>query len=495
MAMRRTIFLIAILTGGTLAGYAQSGSNYASSYSIATPKPISPADGTTTPSAQALQRQNPYLGSVPEQATGAALKLSLQDAITRGLRYNLGLVESEHGSADVHAERLRALSALLPQISARATQGYESVSLKEIGLKLPPIPGLAGLPATTGGFGYQDVRVEFSQQLVDRELRERYQARKHDEQASALSIKDARDVVVLAVGTAYFQVVASTARVETAKAQVASSQELDQLTANRVKSEVSPEIESLRAQVERQSTEQRLTNVINQLEIDKLTFARIAGLAIDQEFELTDKPSPFRFAEMTLETATAEALRGRADLASAEASVRAAESTLRAEKAQRLPVVSFAGNLGGGGTNVGSFNQVYEFAGSVSVPLYTGGRISADIGQGQADLERRRAEYKDLRGRIAYDVRVAWLDASASNSSVQVAQRNRILAERALGQSRDRYTNGVTNFLEVVEAEEAVAAANENYIQSLYSLNVASLSLARAMGAAETRLPQLLRGE
>ena len=104
---------------------------------------------------------------------------------------------------------------------------------------------------------------------------ERYQARKHDEQASALSVKDSRDVVVLAVGTAYFQVVASAARVETASAQVASAQELDQLTANRVKNEVSPEIDSLRAQVERQSTEQRLTDAINQPEIDKLTFARI----------------------------------------------------------------------------------------------------------------------------------------------------------------------------------------------------------------------------
>jgi len=133
-------------------------------------------------------------------------------------------------------------------------------------------------------------------------------------------------------------------------------------------------------------------------------------------------------------------------------------------------------------------------AGTVSVPLYTGGRISADIGQAQADLERRRAEYADLRGRIGYDVRVAWLDVNASKSSVQVAENNRALADRALVQSRDRYTNGVTNYLEVVQAQEAVAAANENYIQSLYSLNVATLSLARAMGAAEPRLPQLLGG-
>jgi outer membrane protein TolC len=262
-----------------------------------------------------------------------------------------------------------------------------------------------------------------------------------------------------------------------------------------VKSEVSPEIDSLRAQVERQSAEQRLTNVTNQLEIDKLTFARITGLAIDQEFELTDKPSPVRFADTTLEAATADALHGRADLASADAAVHAAESTLRAEKAQRFPVVSLSANYGGGGTNVGNFNQVYQVVGAISAPLYTGGRIRADIGQAQADLERRRAEYADLRGRIAYDVRVAWLDVSASRSSVQVADKNRALAERALMQSRDRYTNGVTNYLEVVQAEEVVAAANENYIQSLYSLNVATISLARAMGSAETRLAQFLGGK
>ena len=489
MAMKQPIFSMAILMAGALVASAQS------TYSITTPKPISPAEGTTTPSAQATQRQNPYLGSVPAQSTGTILRLSLEEALARGLHYNLGLVESEHASSDVRADRLRALSALLPQVSATAKAAYENISYSEVGLKLPAIPGLPALPATSGGFGYQDARVAVSQRLFDPELRQRYQARERDEQASALSVKDARDVVVLAVGTAYFQVVASAARVETAKAQLAAARELDQLTADRVKSEVSPEIESLRAQVERQSTEQRLTNVTNQLEIDKLTFARITGLAIDQQFELTDRPAPVRSEEMALAAATAEALRGRADLASAEAGVRAADSTLRAEKAQRLPVVSFNANYGGGGRNVGSLNEVYQLAGTISVPLYTGGRISADIGQAQADLERRRAEYEDLRGRIGYDVRVAWLDVNASKSSVQVAENNRALAGRALVQSRDRYTNGVTNYLEVVQAQETVAAANENYIQSLYSLNVATLSLARAMGAAETRLPQLLGGK
>src|SRR5580658_6306638 len=464
-------------------------------YSVATPRPISPADGTTTPSAQATQRQNPYLGSVPSKNTGTKIELSLKGAIERGLHYNLGLVEASQASADVRAERMRALAALFPQLSADARQGYENLSYKEIGLKLPPIPGLPALPSTSGAFGYQDARVSLAESLYNAELRNQYRARKSDERASMLSVEDSRDVVVFAVGTAYLQVIASAARVETAKAQLASAGELDEQTANQVANEVAPEIDSIRAQVERQSTEQRVTNAANQLEKDKLTLARIIGLAIDQEFEVIDPMTYRPLSGITSETATAEALRSRADLRSAEASIQAATFTLRAQKAQRLPVVSLNADYGGGGANIGNMNQVYSITGNISVPIYTGGRIHSDIEQAQADLARREAEYEDLKGRVAYDVRVAWLDLSASDSSVKIAERNRFLAKKALGQSQDRYSNGVTNYLEVVQAQEALTEANENYIQSLFSYNVATITLARAIGGAETKLPELLGGK
>ncbi len=372
---------------------------------------------------------------MPLKNTGGRIELSLKGAIDRGLRYNLGLIESNQASADVRAERRRALSTLLPQLSAQGRQGYENLSYKEIGLKLPPIPGLPALPSTSGAFGYQDARVSLTQSLYSAALRNQYRARKSDEQASILSIQDSRDVVVFAVGTAYMQVIASAARVQTAKAQLASADELDQQTADRVKNEVSPEIDSIRSQVERQSAEQRLTNATNQLEKDKLTLARIIGLAIDQDFELSDLLVYHPLSGITSETATEEALRSRADLRSAEASVQAAAFSVRAQKAQRLPVVSVTADYGGAGANIGNFNQAYTVAGNISIPVYTGGRIHADIEQAQADLTRRKAEYEDLKGRVAYDVRIAWLDLSASDSSAKVAQRNKSLAVRALVQS------------------------------------------------------------
>lgn len=463
-------------------------------YSVVTPRPISPADGSTTPSAQATQRQNPFLGSVPSPNTGTRIELSLKEAMERGLRYNLGLVEAQQASADVRAQRLRALSALLPQLSADARQGYENLSYREIGVKLPPLPGLPSLPATSGAFGYQDARVNLAQTIYNGELSNQLRARRLDEQASTLTVQDARDVVVFAVGTAYLQAIASAARVETAKAQLASADELDKQTQSRVKNEVSPEIDSIRARVERQSAEQRLANVENQFEKDKLTLARIIGLAVDQEFAVSEGLEYRPLPAVSQEDATAEALRSRADLQSAAASVQAATFQLRAKQAQRLPVVSLIADYGGG-ANTGNFNQVYTINGNVSVPIFTGGRIRADIGNAQADLARSQAEYEDLKGRVAYDVRVAWLDVSASNASVKVAEHNKSLAERALVQSHDRYANGVTNYLEVVEAQETVTAAGENYVQSLFSYNAALISLARAIGGAETKLPEFLGGK
>ena len=464
-------------------------------YSISTPRPINPAASTTNPSALATQGQNPYLGSTPMGGvTSEEISLTLQDAVARGLRYNLGLIESNQATAEVRAQRLRAFSALLPNVSVSAQQGLEDISLKEIGLKLPPIPNFPGLPSTTGAFSYQDARITLSQSLYSHELHERYAAEKKAVQASALSSRDARDVVVYAVGIAYFQVVASAARVETARAQLKSAQELDQQTADQVKSEVSPAIDAIRARVEFQTAEQRVINAEDAFEKDKLALARIIGIPIEQRFAVVDL-SAYRLPTWMQEAATAEALRSRADLRSAEENVRVAQLSVRAEKAQRLPSFSLHADYGGAGVNTGSFDAVYAVAGTVSVPIYTGGPIRADIDEAKANLDREQAEYRDLEGRVAYDVRVAWLDLDASDSSVKVADNNQALAERALTQSRDRYSNGVTNYLEVLQAQQGLVAARENYIQSLYSFNVAKMALARAMGVAERRFPEFFGGK
>ena len=456
--------------------------------SVNTPRPINPASDTTNPSARATQNLNPYLGSTPngEVAKTAELHLSLEDAIGRGLKYNLGLIDSQEASSDARAQREHALAALLPQISARAEQTYQQFSLKSINLILPPQASIQ-FPPTSGQFGYSEARIIAQSPILNMTLLDRYRQQKEMETASVFSAKDARDVVVFVVGAAYFQVVASEARLETAKAALASMQELNTQVADQFKSEVSPEIDTLRADVELHSTEQRVTNAANDLEKDKLTLDRITGIPLDQAWT---PEGDYGYVALPNNTATDSQAASRFDVVSAKATFTAAEFRARAARAERLPVISFNASYGGGGANPGNYNRVDEVSGSVSVPIFTGGRIRSDIHAAESELVQRRAELADIQGRANYDVRTARLDEQASESGVKVADENRTLAQRALAQSQDRYKNGVTNYLEVLEAQEALVAAKENYIASLFSFNVAKISLARALGSAESRVPE-----
>jgi outer membrane protein TolC len=451
------------------------------SYTIATPRPIDPAAGSTNPSALATQSLNPYLGSVPGgKPISGELKLTLRDAVRHGLEFNLGLVESRQADAVVQADRARAFSALLPQISARAEQSLEQLSLSSIGLRAPAQAGFR-LPATTGAFGYSEGRIGIQYSAYDPALIANYKAKRAAESASALSTRDSRDVVVQAVGTAYFQVVSSQARLATARAALASARQFQAQVAHEFEAEVAPEIDSIRASVELSAAEQRVTDAENDLEKDKLTLDRITGIPLEQKWSIAHEygytPLPEEDPKQT-----------RFDLDSARVYLSAAELEVKSAAAQRLPSVSIEASYGAGGINPGDYNRVYSVDAAVSIPLFTGGRIRSDVREAEARFVQRQAEFRDLEGRIGYDLRVARLDVQASESAVKVAQGNRALAERALTQATDRYANGVTNDLEVVQAREAVVNADENYIASLFSFNVAKIALARALGAAETRL-------
>jgi outer membrane protein TolC len=434
----------------------------------------------------AAQTRNPFLGSIPSPSEPSApLSLSIEQAIERGLRYNLGAIEGDQVSIDARAVRLGALAALLPTVSTRATQVFERLSLKEVGITLP------GLPAVTDPFQFQDLRVAVSQSIYSAELWNRYHAETAAEQAASLNARDARDTVVFTVGAAYLQIQANVARLDTALAQLTSAQELDRLSADRLRAELAPEIDALRAHVEKQTAEQRVINARNDLDKSKSALARAIGLRVDQQLTV-DAPAPFRSPSLSEAAATDAALRSRADLSSAQATVAAAEFAARAAGAERYPTVGLSADYGGGGDHT-AFNQLYTVTAAVSVPLYTGGRIRADALKAENDLARRRAEYEDLKGRVVYDVHVAWLDLGAATTSLSVAESNKALADRALVQAQDRYANGVTNYLEVVDAHEAVVQANENFVANTYAVNVAKLALARAIGGAEQSVKELFR--
>ncbi|MGC2818821.1 MAG: TolC family protein, partial [Candidatus Sulfotelmatobacter sp.] len=309
------------------------------------------------------------------------------------------------------------------------------------------------------------------------------------------SYKDAREVVVLAVGNAYLLAIASAARIETADAQVSNAQALYHKASDQQKAGLTPAIDALRSQVELQTRQQQLIAARNDFAKQKLSLARIIGLPSGQEFVLTEKAPYQALTPLPIDVYLQRAYSSRSDYQAAQAQVRAAELAHRAAAAGRYPTVGVDANYGDIGVTPAQSNGTWQVNGGVNIPIFAGGKVHSDLLEADSQLKQARSQLGDLRGRIDYEVRSALLDLNSAADQVEVARSSVDLAEQTLTQSRDRFTAGVTDNLEVVQAQEAVAAAHESYIESLYAHNLAKVELARAIGDAEQGVERYLKGQ
>jgi outer membrane protein TolC len=433
--------------------------------------------------------QSPYLGSVPEgKPTSEVLPLSFKEAINRALRNNLGLLLGSDNVLAARGQKWKELSSLLPNVSAAATQSATQVDLASFGFRFKT----PGIPAVIGPVGVFDARAYLSAPLFDWHLIQRERGARANESAAQYSFKNARELVVLATGNAYLLTIAAAARVDAAQAEVETAQALyskarDQLTAG-----VSPAIDALRAQVEAQTRQQQLIVARNAYAKQKLTLARTIGLPPGQEFNVTDKAPYEPLTAMSVEQALERAYRSRPDYQAALEQVRGAERLRQAATAEHLPSLNVDGNYGAAGVNVGNSHGVFQVGATLAIPVFAGGRTHADVLEAESELRQARQQLDNLRGQIDYEVRAALLDLNAAAQQVEVARRNLDLANQTLVQARDRFTAGVADNLEVVEAQDTVASANESYITGLYAHNLAKVSLARAIGSGEEGVKQYL---
>jgi outer membrane protein TolC len=307
--------------------------------------------------------------------------------------------------------------------------------------------------------------------------------------------KDARDLVVLAVGFTYLQAIADEARIETADAQVKTAQAFYNQATDQASAGTSADIDALRAKVQFQTQQQQLIQARNNFAIQKLAVARVIGLAPGQEFELTDK-SPYQpFEGITVEDALKRAYTSRSDYQAATADVRAAELSRKAAVAGYFPSLSLNADYGTAGAHPSTATQVFDVHGSISIPIFQGGSVRGEVLQADARLEESRDRLGNLRAQIDSDVRTALLNLQSAADLVNVARSNIDLAEETLSQSHDRFSAGVTDTVEVVQSQETVASAHERYISSLYSYNLAKISLARAIGLAEEGVREYFQGK
>ncbi|MBV8812164.1 MAG: TolC family protein [Acidobacteriaceae bacterium] len=458
--------------------YTQGGAAALSSSQSAVPEPAPPPQiGDAS-----------FQGSVPQgAATPNPIPLSFADAIERGLRTNLGLLTSQQSSNQIRAERYRALSALLPNLNGQLSMTEQQLNLQALGFLIHPPPQLGfTIPNIVGPYSYQAVQVNASIPVFDYTAINNFRSLREDVKASALSVKNARDLVVEAVGNAYLQIIADAARITATQAEIDADTAVYNNAVRRHNAGTAIGIDVLRSQVELKQRQQQLVAVTNQFEKDKLTLGRVIGLPVGQDFTTADPSPSIPLESISLQDAEAKAYANRPDYQAARARALAAQFALRAARAERYPTLTISGFYGDEGLRLFSNSHgVFNVTGSLQFNIFDGGRIRGDILQSESELTNRRNELANLRGQIDYEVRNALLDLKSSGDQVEVATSNMDLANQSLKESRDRFAAGVTNTVEVVQAQQAVAEANENLISARYQYNLAKVSLARALGLAE----------
>src|SRR5579863_7033429 len=372
--------------------------------SLAQSIPNAPAQGLPS-------TQSPFTGSVASEPVPGVVRISLRDAIDRGLKQNLGVLLSSADIRSARGQRWEALSALLPHAEATPYVDASKLNLRELGLS-----SLGGLkiPASVGPFSYFDARAAVTQSLFDWKSINATRAANQSLKSAAYTFKDARDLVVLAVGYTYLQAIADEARIETAEAQVKTAQALYDQATDQINAGTSPDIDGLRTKVELQTRQQQLIQAKNNFAIQKLTVARVIGLAPGQEFEFRDK-SPYQSLEiMSVDEALKRAYASRSDYLAAMTDVRAAQYAKKAAMAGYLPSLAFNADYGLGGSHPSTATSVYDVRGTLSIPIFEGGAVHGDVLQADAKLEQSRERLDNLRAQIDSDVRAALLNLQSS---------------------------------------------------------------------------------
>jgi len=455
--------------------------------------PIAGTTNSVTTINPSVQVQGPYVGSSSSTAKSPfAGKLSLRDAIQRGLNYNLGSANLNRAVSQAQGQSEIARSALLPNVSGYLAENLAQTNLAAQGLRIHiPIPGF-NFPTIVGPYNNIDLRGNVTQSVLDLTAWNNFRASSEQVRAAQLTARDARDAVVLAVCGEYLQIIATKERVASAHAQLDTATALFKQTQQKRQVGLSPQIDVDRSEVEELTQQQRVISLETELAKQKIALARITGLPPNDAYELTDEV-PFAAAPtLTLDDAIHQALDRRSDIKAAEAQVRAAQRALAAAHDERLPSLSINGNYGAIGTNPAQASATFAAAATLSIPIWQGGRTEGDIKAAQAALVQRQSELDDLKGQVESDVRNAFLDLQAATSQVKLAQRNIQVNLETLDLTRQRFDAGVTDNVEVVQAQESLTSAELDTINSVFAHNLAKLSLARAIASAADNLQQFL---
>jgi outer membrane protein TolC len=431
-------------------------------------------------------------------AQGSPLRLTLAEAIHRGLQSNLGVLVAQSRTQEAAAVSERRQSLLLPRVQIDAPVAVQSRSLAAMGISMPSlppnikIPGLP-LPQVVGPFSTYDVHAYVDQPIVDLTSLHTLRSSRLALAAARSDDQDARDLVIRSVAALYLSAQAQFAQMVAAQSQVDTAEALEKLALDQRAAGVATGIDVLRAQVQTANERQSLVQARNRAKSAVLVLARNIGVSPGTEIELAE-PLEFRSTiGVHVQEVLPAALQARPDYQSLLRQRDSLNEQIRASRARFLPRLDASGNYGGIGRNPGSIRPTGTVQLSLSVAVFDHDR-EGEAAQLQAQMRRLESQMNDARLGIEQELRQAMLDLDSAAEEVSVAQAALDLAHQEVELAQLRFSQGVTNNVEVVTAQDALSRAQQNSIIALTHHADARIELARALGNTEASYAQVFGG-
>jgi outer membrane protein TolC len=409
------------------------------------------------------------------------VRLTLQEAVRLALKQNPQVQIATLSAAQSGQDQAIARSALLPQASLEVSDSVLRGNIEtSTGRRIPEFSQHVGPHQIFQG------GPRFGMPLFDLTLWRRWQASRQEVRAGEADRQSVREQIVLLVVSQYLSSLRATADVRAAQSRVDLAQALYDQAADLQKSGVGTGIDTLRANVELQNEKQRLILAETVRKTSIYGLVRLLNLDPRQTMELSDELSFFETPEFHPEESLERAYAARPEMLALRARERAAYDQKRAASESRLPALRFAGGWAYQGISAPSAIPSYQYQVTADMPLFTSGRIHAEITRADLELQKIGQQREDLRNQIALEVKTAIVDLESARNEVNVANLGVKLAEEEVSQARDRFQAGVANNIEVISAQDALARANDNQIAALFRYNQARADLSRAIGRMES---------
>ena len=417
----------------------------------------------------------------------ATQRLTLEDAITLALKKNLSVQVSETQVGEAEGARQRQLATLLPHVTGDSLANLENRNLAVLGVSVP------GIPTVVGPFSYYDFRIAASQPVIDRQAYHSWKASQDQERAAKLDYQDARDLVIRETAGFYLACQAALAEVQASESRVTTSEALERLARDQHDQALATGVDVVRAQVQVARDRQSVLVARDNYQTAVLLLQRFLGLEPGVPLELSEQLE-FRHVELpNVDEAVQAALNARPDYRSLASQRQSLIEQQKASHARYLPTFSLSGDYGALGRNFASMPGIGEIQGTLSVTLFDKDR-SGEQKQIESRLQRVNEQTDDLVHGIEQEIRKALLDLDSTEQQVSVTQEALDLAQRELQLAADRFKNGVADNIEVITAQDAVAAAQDDHITALAQHADAIAALARAVGGTEQNYRKYLGG-